>query len=73
MLERKKTLKQVDTRESAEEKVLIYEHVKTGEVFIIADPRLRLDQLDFVQQEIFSCWHGRNGAKAAAPISADLS
>jgi hypothetical protein len=54
LLERKRTLKQVDIRESAEEKVLIYEHVTTGEVFIIPDPRLRLDQLDAVQQEIYS-------------------
>jgi hypothetical protein len=54
MLERKKTLKHVDTRESAEEKILIYEHAKTGEVFIIVDPRLRLDQLDSVQQEVYS-------------------
>ena len=52
MLERKKTLKQVDTRESTEERILIYEHAKTGEVFIIVDPRLRLDQLDLVQQEV---------------------
>jgi hypothetical protein len=53
MLERKKTLKQVDTRESAEERILIYEHAKTGEVFIILDPQLRLDQLDAVQQEVY--------------------
>jgi len=54
LLERKRALKQVDIRESAEEKILIYEHVKTGEVFIIPDPRLRLDQLDSVQEEIYS-------------------
>src|SRR5580704_1571324 len=54
LLERKRILKQVDMRESAEEKFLIYEHVKTGEAFIIPDPRLRLDQLDSVQQEIYS-------------------
>jgi hypothetical protein len=54
LLERKKTLRQVDIRESAEEKILIYEHVKTGEAFIIPDPQLRLDQLDSVQQEIYS-------------------
>ena len=35
LLERKRILKQVDIRESAEEKILIYEHVKTGEAFII--------------------------------------
>jgi hypothetical protein len=53
MLERKKTLKQVAIRETSEEKLLIYEHVKSGEAFIIADPRLHLDQLDAVQQEVF--------------------
>ena len=54
MLERKKALKQVDTRETAEERILVYEHARTGEVFIIVDPRLRLDQLDSVQQEVYS-------------------
>jgi hypothetical protein len=54
LLERKRTLKQVDIQESAEGKILIYEHVKTGEAFIIPDPQLRLDQLDSVQQEIYS-------------------
>jgi hypothetical protein len=54
LLERKRTLKQVDIRETAEDKILIYEHVKTGEAFLIPDPRLRLDQLEAVQQEIYS-------------------
>ena len=54
LLERKRTLKQVDVRETADDKILIYEHVKTGEAFIIQDPRLRLDQLDSVQEEIYS-------------------
>jgi hypothetical protein len=54
LLERKRTLKQVDVRESGQQKILIYEHIKTGEAFIIPDPKLRLDQLDSVQQEIYS-------------------
>jgi hypothetical protein len=54
LLERKRTLKQVDIRETAEDKILIYEHVRTGEAFLIPDPRLRLDQLESVQQEIYS-------------------
>ena len=53
MLERKKILKQVDVRENSDVKFLIYEHAKTGEVFIIEDPRLKLDQLDSVQQEVY--------------------
>jgi hypothetical protein len=53
LLERKRTLKQVDARESGDERILIYEHARTGEAFIIADPRLKLDQLDSVQQEVY--------------------
>lgn len=52
MLERKKTLKPVDVRESASEKILVYEHAKSGEAFLIVDPGLRLDQLDTVQDEV---------------------
>ena len=54
LLERKKTLKQVDIRESGEERILIYEHAKTGEAFIVGDPRLKLDQLDSVQEEVYA-------------------
>jgi hypothetical protein len=53
MLERKRILKQVDVRENANEKFLIYEHAGTGEVFIVQDPRLKLDQLDPVQHEVY--------------------
>jgi len=54
MLERKKTLKQVDARESDAARYLIYEHTRTGEVFIIEDPRLKLDQLDSLQKEVYA-------------------
>jgi hypothetical protein len=58
MLERKKVLKQVDVRETAEEKLLIYEHARSGEVFIIADPRLRLAELDKVQEQVYALLTG---------------
>jgi hypothetical protein len=54
MLERKKILRQVDVRENAAEKFLIYEHARTGELFIIEDPRLKLDQLDSMQREVYA-------------------
>jgi hypothetical protein len=54
MLERRKIFRQVDVRENGGEKLLIYEHGCTGEVFIIEDPRLKLDQLDFVQKQVYS-------------------
>ena len=52
MLERKKILKPVDVRETASEKILVYEHARSGEAFLIVDPGLRLDQLDAVQDEV---------------------
>ena len=54
MLERKKILRQVDVRENGTIRFLVYEHAKTGEIFIIEDPRLKLDQLDSVQQEVYA-------------------
>lgn len=58
MLERKKTLRQVDVREDNAEKFLIYEHVLSGELFVIEDPRLKLDQLDSVQHEVYALLAG---------------
>jgi len=52
MLERKRLLKQIEARDDGFGRVLIYEHAKTGEVFVIPDPALRLDQLEAVQNEV---------------------
>jgi hypothetical protein len=53
MLERKRVLveRDVQIREDGT-KVLIYEHKKTGEVFTIPDPQLKLGELTQVQQEV---------------------
>ncbi len=52
MLERKRVLKQVKTEETGERPVLIYEHAKNGDVFIVPDARLRLNEIEQVQQEV---------------------
>jgi hypothetical protein len=52
MLERKRVLKQVKTEQAEGRPVLIYEHAKTGDVFIVPDVRLRLDELEQVQSEV---------------------
>jgi|ERR1700677_4218457 len=54
MLERKRLLKQIEAKDDGSSRILIYEHVKTGEVFVIPDPGLRLDQLAEVQNEVAS-------------------
>ncbi len=53
MLERKRILKPIDEKPSDEGRLLIYEHVKTGEAFIVTDPMLRLDQIETIQQEVY--------------------
>jgi hypothetical protein len=54
MLERKRVLKQVksESRDGGNGRVLIYEHRDTGDVFIVPDPQLRLDELEHVQNEV---------------------
>ncbi len=53
MLERKRMLREIEARRSDDGTLLrIYEHSKTGEVFVIPDPQLRLDQVAGVQDEI---------------------
>jgi len=42
---------------------LIYEHNATGDVFIVPDPQLRLDELENVQGEVAQLL----GTAAAAP------
>jgi hypothetical protein len=57
MLERKRVLKQIKTEETANRRVLIYEHGGTGDVFIVPDPQLRLDELESVQNEVVQLLH----------------
>lgn len=53
MLERKRLLRPIETREDdPEDRLLVYEHVKTGDTFVVRDPRLRMDQLAEVQAEV---------------------
>jgi len=52
MLERKRVLKQIQTDQSEGRPVLIYEHAKSGDVFIVPDVRLRLDEIDKIQADV---------------------
>lgn len=53
MLERKRILKQVKTESrDGGKRILIYEERATGDVFIVPDPQLRLDELETVQNEV---------------------
>jgi hypothetical protein len=52
MLERKRILKHRDTTDRAGQKILVYEHAKTGESLLIPDPNLSLDQIESVQKQV---------------------
>ena len=52
MLERKRVLKQVGSESSESGRVLVYEHVRHGDVFIVDDPQLRLADLERIQAEV---------------------
>jgi hypothetical protein len=52
MLERKRILKQIQTEDRDRGRVLIYEQPKTGDIFVVPDPQLRLDELEDVQREV---------------------
>ena len=57
MLERKKLLRPLP---SPEKRTLLYEHVGTGETFILTDPELSLENLVQVQQEVSALLSGKN-------------
>jgi hypothetical protein len=52
MLERKRVLKQIKTEQNGNERTLVYEHAGSGDVFIVPDPKLRLDEIEAVQNEV---------------------
>ena len=52
MLERKKLLRETDQQHTPSGILRIYEHRKTGEVIIIRDPNISLDQIESIQEEV---------------------
>jgi hypothetical protein len=52
MLERKKVLRQIERQRQDGRSTLVYEHVPTGEVWLIDDPGLKLGELAAVQEEV---------------------
>ena len=52
MLERQKVLVEKDTQTVPSGILRVYEHRKEGDVFLIRDPNVALDQVESVQQEV---------------------
>ena len=71
MLERKRILKVKEQLKRDGQRIFIYEHPKTGDIFTIADPDLRLDQLEQVQRDVAALLeHGLNPPAQSAEASA---
>lgn len=74
MLERKKQLVPKEVKWTEHGKAIIYEHRKSGEVFIIRDPELRLDELASVQDEVaMLLGFGGPAAEAAAAVGMKIT
>jgi hypothetical protein len=52
MLERKRLLKVREEFRDGDQRGFVYEHSKTGDVFTILDPELKLDELQEVQHDV---------------------
>lgn len=65
MLERKKLLVEADSQPTATGIIRIYEHRKTGDIFIVKDPNIPLSEVENVQQEIAELLE--NGGKQKEP------
>jgi hypothetical protein len=52
MLERKKVLRQLERQKQEHLSVLVYEHIASGEIWLIEDPGLKLGELNAIQNEV---------------------
>lgn len=84
MLERKKIIVPKERKETESGIMLLYEHRKTGDVFILRDPELRLDEVAGVQEEVAmllgfndpaqpTAANANAAAATAAPSSSDAA
>ena len=68
MLERKRLFKIKEQFERDGHRIFIYEQPKTGDVFTIIDPKLQLNQLESVQQDVATLLeHGFNPPSPQPP------
>ncbi len=71
MLERQKLLRETDSQRTPTGILRVYEHRKTGEVFIVKDPDIPLSQVEAVQNEVFSLLE--NNGRSPEPPPTEIS
>jgi len=70
MLERKRGLKVKEQLVREGQRVFIYEHPRSGDVFTVVDPNLQLNQLDAVQRDVAALLEHGFRPEAAIPAPA---
>ena len=70
MLERQKLLRETDHQRTPTGILRVYEHRKTGEVFIVKDPNIPLSDVEAVQNEVFILLEN-NGRSPEPPATAE--
>ncbi len=74
MLERKRQLNETAVKDTETGKMRFYENKKTGDVFIIRDPELRLDEIEQVQEEVaMLLGFGGPAAEAAKAVGMEFT
>jgi len=74
MLERKRVLKVKEQIVRDGQRTLIYEQAKSGDIFTITDPKLRLDQLEEVQRDVAALLeHGLNPPSPTETVPAPVA
>lgn len=58
MLERKRILAEKEVRLEEDQSLRVYEHRKSGEIFVVQDPQLQLDRLEAVQAKVVQLLEG---------------
>lgn len=71
MLERQRVLRETDHQRTADGIIRVYENRKTGDVFIVRDPNLPLDQIEAVQNEVMVLLE--NNGKLPQPVDAPIN
>ncbi len=66
MLERRKLLRETDCQRTSNAILRVYEHRKTGEVFLIRDPDIALSEVEAMQDQVIELLE--NNGRMPAPL-----
>ena len=67
MLERRKLLRETDSQRTPHGILRVYEHRKTGEIYLIRDPDIPLDQIETFQNEVVTLLENNGRMPEPAP------